>query len=263
MGDAFGLDLALSPVLVVLGRGDVGVHERVGGLVKGRLGGLGGGDIGRDHDSLVVVAGVAVESGPELVVLDGPALASEPVGHGLGDAGGVVAAEPVGVGGVLGDRLGSLDGVGLGEVEDGHGEESRAASLGLLAGGLVLDGFGDLAAAEDTDAALTFADLPAELLPGAVPRDLGRVLALGEDQEQVVQAVAVELPGEGEELGPCFRGGQGLNLLGDGLVQFGRFGAALLGGLVGLDLPGHGVGSFRVIGAVRANCLSSLTFFCH
>ncbi|ARO12931.1 hypothetical protein BMR99_11080 [Propionibacterium freudenreichii] len=60
-------------------------------------------------------------------MLDGPALAGEPVGHGLGDASGVVAAELVGVSGVFGDRLGSFDRVSLGEVEDGHGEESRAA----------------------------------------------------------------------------------------------------------------------------------------
>jgi len=40
---------------------------------------------------------------------------------------GVVAAELVGVSGVFGDWLGSFDRVSLGEVEDGHGEESRAA----------------------------------------------------------------------------------------------------------------------------------------
>src|SRR2546430_449148 len=56
---------------------------------------------------------------------------------------------------------------------------------------------------EDPDAAFSLADLAAELLPGAVASDAGRVRALHRDEQHVVRAVAVEPRGDGEHASPA------------------------------------------------------------
>ena len=155
------------------GRVLLGVQDDVCRLVQRRLGGLGGGEVRVDDDAASAVGrGVAVGLSGDRLALDGPALAGEVVRDGGEDAERVVSAQAVGERArVVG--LG-VDGVGLGHVEHGHGEEPHTALLLLLAGLLVLDGLAHVAAAEDADSALALAGLAAELLPCAVARDGGR-----------------------------------------------------------------------------------------
>ena len=116
---------------------------------------------------------------------------------------------PQPVGGVAGQQLrpGRLrDGrsVGLGQVEHRHRPEPahllplpRLAVLAADGSAVVVE---DRGAAQDRgqdpERGFAFADLPAFRLPGPVARDGGRVGALGPDQDQVVERVAVEAAGE-------------------------------------------------------------------
>ena len=127
-------------------------------------------------------------------------LAGQPVGHGAG----VVHA---------------LDGVGLGDVEDGQQRVSDDGSGLVFAGGVVGLGDGLGRSAEDPQRAFALADLAALGLPGPVAGDVAGVRALPEDQQQVVQAVAVERGDEVQVAAPLLAGAQRLDLVGDAVVQ--------------------------------------------
>jgi hypothetical protein len=178
----------------------------------------------------------------DALALDGPALADEVVGHGVEDARGVVSGQRSrDVGRVA--RLG-VDEVGLSHVEHGHREEQRSALLLVLAGLGVLDRLAHVAAAEDADSALTLAHLAVELLPRPVTGDVGCLGALTEDQQQVVDAVAVECLREVQEPRPRLGLAQRLDLLRDRGLQLLGLGATLLGVLVVLTLRAM-FGTFR------------------
>src|SRR5699024_2810538 len=233
----------------------VGVHDRVGGLVDHGLGRVGGGQVGVDDDSAGSVDGaVSVDLSGDLLALDGPAAAGDPVTDARVEVGRVVAVQPLdGRGGLLD----SLDRVGLGDVEHGdHGRRHGHAAAGLFAGGLV--GLGDRAKrlSEDPDALLALADLSPLGLPCLESGHAAGGRALHEDQHGVVEAVVVEaaevvepaLPraalgevcdGGGEvvlhllDLGGtgfagCFSLGAGRGLAGHGLAPFGGAGGLSL-----------------------------------
>lgn len=164
--------------------------------------------------------GVAIGCSGDGFARDGPALAGEVVGYGVDDTAGVLPGELVGDDArVL--RL-RVDGVSLAHIEYRDGEESAGALFLLLACALIFLGGYDVAGAENVDALLSLADLAAQLLPGAVSGNVGCFWLLGEDQQQVVDAVAVEGLREAQEAGPGF-----------------GLGAALLGALAVLDLADH------------------------
>lgn len=170
-------------------------------------------------------------------MLDRPTLAGEVVRHGVENPGGVLARERAGnIGGVA--RLG-VDEVGLSHVEHGHREEHRSALLLLLAGGGVLDRLAHVPAPVDADAAFALAHLAAQLLPRPVTGDVGRLGALSEDQQQVVDAVAVECLREVQEPRPRLGLAQRVHLIRDLRLQLVGLGATLLGGLGVLDGACH------------------------
>ena len=72
--------------------------------------------------------------------------------------------------------------------------------------------------AEDAYPGFAFSDLAAFVLPLPVSGDHGRVGALGEDQQDVVEAVLVEGAGKVEESLPLPALGELLYLLDDGRV---------------------------------------------
>ncbi len=104
--------------------------------------------------------------------------AVEVSGEVLGEFGGVVCLW--------------VDGFGLALVEDVDEEEQGSVFLFLCAGGGVFDCSGEVASSVDLEGLFSFADLPSELLPCPVAGDVGGVGILGEDQQDVVQAVGVE-----------------------------------------------------------------------
>lgn len=173
----------------------------------------------------------------DLLTLHGPALAREVVGHGVEDARGVVSGQRSRNLGRVARLL--VDEVGLSHVEHGHREESHPALFLLLACLLVLDRLAHVAAAEDADSALTLAHLAVELLPRPVTGHVRRLGALGEDQQQVSQAVAVERLGERQEPRPRLGFAQRLDLLRDRRLQGLGLGATLLGALGVLDCACH------------------------
>jgi hypothetical protein len=206
-------------------------------IVKSGLRGLGGGEVGIQHDAARLGVGVSLCAAGDALALDRPALTGEVVSHGVENPGGVLARERTGeVGRVA--RLG-VDEVGLPHVEHRHGEEHRAALLLLLAGRRVLDRLAHVAPAVDADAAFAFAYLAVELLPRPVTGDVGRLGALSEDQQQVVDAVAVECLREVQEPRPRLGLAQRLDLIRDLGLQLVGLGATLLGGLGVLDGACH------------------------
>lgn len=123
-----------------------------------------------------------------------------------------------------GSPASGVDEVGLGDVEHGQHRVHRPhpaplprLALPLPRGGVVV-GF-DGAVAEDPDAFLPSADLPAEGLPLPEPGHACGGGALGQDQQHVGQAVGVECAREGEEPLPLPRLLQRLHLNGDRFVQ--------------------------------------------
>ena len=246
-------------MLDVLGLILLSVQDRVRGLVQGRLGCLGGKQVRVDDDASGLGVGVAVGSSRDGLALDGPAGAGEVVGGGLEDAAGVVSGERSrDVGRVAGFLV---DEVGLSHVEHGDGEEPHAALFFFLAGSFVLDRLANLAAAKDADTALALAHLAVELLPGPVSGDVGRLGPLGEDQQQVSQAVAVERLGEVQEGRPCLGFAQRLDLCRDRRLQLLGLGTTLLGALGAGDLAGHLATSGDGISTIRATQTPS-TFSC-
>jgi hypothetical protein len=130
--------------------------------------------------------------------------------------------------------------VGLCHVEHGYREEPGSTLFFFFAGLLVLDGFAHVAATEDADATLALTHLPIQALPGPVSGNVGSFGALGKDQEQVSEAVAVECLRECEELGPCLGVAERFDLLGDRFVQLLGLGSSFLGALAGGNFAGHG-----------------------
>ena len=231
VGDGFGFDLAAAAVGDVVGGFDVGVHEGVGGLVQHGLGGLGVGEVGGDDDTAGSVGGgVPVRAGlGDLFAADGPALGGDVVDGAAVEVGGVVTDEGVGGAGevdpdpglgVLGAHpVGDLgDGVGLGDVEHGQDRVGGDLAFGFVAGLGV--GVGDRAGTEsaDPDRFFSLADVASEFEPFVVSGDLGGVGALGEDQQQVVEAVGVKLGGVVEECSPLVGAGERGDFVGDGCV---------------------------------------------
>ena len=96
---------------------------------------------------------------------------------------------------------------------------------------------------------LAAADLPVHRLPGPVAGDGGGVGALGPDQDQVVEAVAVEALGEVEPGLPLLPGLDAGDRLGEPLVQLLQRDAAVGRPLLPSDargvVGGHGVRSVR------------------
>jgi hypothetical protein len=136
----------------------------------------------------------------------------------------------------------------LGDVEHGDdGEPGDALFLALAV--LVLLGHLLGAVAEDPHRLLALADLAAEALPLAEPRDALGVGALAEDQQHVAQAVGVERGREREKCGPAVRVAERLDLSRDRLVKGGGLSLLLLHALAG---PG-GLGQAAGLG-LRGAC---------
>lgn len=127
------------------------------------------------------------------------------------------------------------DGVRLRDVEDVR-QPKRDAGLLLFAAVLGRYRAAEGAGGEDGDTPLPFADAAAELEPAAEAGDVGRLGRLAEDQQGVVEAVAVELGERGGIGAPALGRGERLDGGGERVVGGGELSGAGLGGALG----GHG-----------------------
>ena len=128
-------------------------------------------------------------------------------------------------------EVGKFFAVGLCNVENRNDLEAgdHRALFGVVNSVVVGDSTDERG--DDADAAFAFADVSAELLPGAKPGDSGCVGTLRGDEELVVEAVGAELGGHVEPVLPAVAGAQCLDLFGECAEQFGAF-VVVHGGLL-------------------------------